>query len=75
VGIEKRPMMLELFAADDLAVMERLRAAFDPDRRLNPCKILPGSAGCGESHAHGTAEGRVPGEPAQIGAGAEGAWI
>ena len=42
VGIEKRPMMRELFTPDDLAVMERARAAFDPGRRLNPGKILPG---------------------------------
>jgi glycolate oxidase len=48
VGIEKRPMMSELFAEDDLAVMDRVRGAFDPDRRLNPGKILPGGAGCGE---------------------------
>ena len=49
VGIEKRPMMAELFTADDLALMERVRGAFDPDRRLNPGKILPGGAGCGEA--------------------------
>jgi glycolate oxidase len=48
VGIEKRAMMSELFADDDLAVMDRVRGAFDPDRRLNPGKILPGGAGCGE---------------------------
>jgi FAD/FMN-containing dehydrogenase len=48
VGIEKRPMMSELFTEDDLAVMERVRGAFDPERRLNPGKILPGGAGCGE---------------------------
>ena len=52
VGIEKRPMMAELFTADDLAVMERVRGAFDPDRRLNPGKILPGGAGCGEAKQH-----------------------
>jgi len=28
--------------------MERLRNAFDPERRLNPGKILPGGGGCGE---------------------------
>ncbi|HTR97470.1 MAG TPA: FAD-linked oxidase C-terminal domain-containing protein [Candidatus Acidoferrales bacterium] len=71
VGMEKRPMMTELFAADDLAVMERARAAFDPGRRLNPGKILPGGAGCGEAHAR---------RPAQLGgqrprADAEGPWI
>jgi hypothetical protein len=52
--------------------MERLRGAFDPDRRLNPCKILPGGAGCGE--------GMKPGTPAQLGGmkvrdDVEGAWI
>jgi glycolate oxidase len=71
VGIEKRPMMTELFGAGDLAIMERLRGAFDPDRRLNPGKILPGGAGCGEAHARG---------PAQLGGmqvrdDVQGAWI
>jgi glycolate oxidase len=73
VGIEKRSMMSELFSPDDLAVMERLRHAFNPDGVLNPGKILPGGAGCGEAraHAHG---------PAQLGGmalqpGAEGPWI
>jgi len=47
VGIEKRPMMRELFAPEDLATMARLRAAFDPDGLLNPGKILPGD---GDAH-------------------------
>jgi glycolate oxidase len=68
VGIEKRSMMSELFAPEDLAVMERLRDALNPDRRLNPGKILPGGGGCRE------------GAPAQMGgmhprADVEGAWI
>jgi glycolate oxidase subunit GlcD len=67
VGIEKRPMMRELFAPEDLATMARLRAGFDPDSRLNPGKILPGE---GDDH----------GRPAQMGgmhvrADVEGAWI
>jgi hypothetical protein len=45
-------MMAELFTADDLATMERVRGAFDPDLRLNPGKILPGGAGCGEAKQH-----------------------
>ncbi len=49
VGIEKRPMMAELFAPADLAVMERVRGAFDPDRTLNPGKILPGPADAGRT--------------------------
>ncbi|MCC6651303.1 MAG: FAD-binding protein [Candidatus Eisenbacteria bacterium] len=73
VGIEKRPMMAELFDAADLGVMERVRAAFDPARRLNPGKILPGGSGCGETHSHGR-------PPAQLGGilfrpDAEGPWI
>jgi len=67
VGIEKRPMMRELFALQDLAVMERVRAAFDPEHGLNPGKILPGDG----DGAHA---------PAQMGgmhptAAAEGSWI
>jgi glycolate oxidase len=67
VGIEKRPMMRELFAPADLAAMERVRRAFDPEGRLNPGKILPGDA-----------EPTHP--PAQLGGmqvrpDAEGAWI
>ena len=44
VGIEKRPMMAEMFAPEDLAVMERTRAAFDPARAFNPGKVLPAGA-------------------------------
>jgi glycolate dehydrogenase FAD-linked subunit len=68
VGIEKRPMMRELFAPEDLVAMGRLRAAFDPDGLLNPGKILPGD---GDDR---------PASPAQMGgmkvrADAEGPWI
>ena len=75
VGIEKRPMMSELFTADDLAVMDRVRGAFDPDRRLNPGKILPGGAGCGEgveAAKRGSFEA-MRGSAAN--ANAEGPWI
>jgi glycolate oxidase len=77
VGIEKRPLMAEMFQAADLEVMERLRHAFDPARRLNPCKILPGGGGCGEgAHAAHAREG----VPAQMGGmrprdDVEGPWI
>ena len=67
VGIEKRPMMRELFAPADLAVMERVRRAFDPGGLLNPGKILPG-------------DGEPTHPPAQMGGmkvrdDVEGAWI
>jgi glycolate oxidase len=68
VGIEKRPMMRELFAPADLALMDRLRHAFDPDGLLNPGKILPGDGDIRAPH------------PAQMGgmkvrADVEGPWI
>ncbi len=71
IGIEKRPMMSELFAPADLATMELVRAAFDPDRRLNPGKILPGGSGCGESHRHSFEAMRGFAASAD----AEGPWI
>ncbi len=49
VGVEKRSMMKELFAEDDLAVMERVRQSFDPKSRLNPGKILPSGGACREA--------------------------
>ena len=75
VGIEKRPMMRELFAEEDLEVMGRLRLAFDPGGTLNPLKILPGGAGCGEGAAHAAQRA-----PAQMGGmrpreDAEAPWI
>jgi glycolate oxidase len=67
VGIEKRPMMRELFAPQDLEVMARLRTAFAPEGLLNPGKILPG-------------EGNGHSAPAQMGGmrvrdDREGPWI
>jgi len=68
VGLEKRSMMLELYAPADLEVMERLKHAFNPDGLLNPEKILPGGGACREA------------SPAQMGGmrgngGGEGPWI
>ncbi len=73
VGIEKRPMMTEMFAPADLAVMDRVRGAFDPDRRLNPGKVLPGHGGTDDAHG-------APWTPPSFGgqrprADAEGPWI
>ena len=71
VGIEKRPMMRELFTDEERAIMDRVRAAFDPAQRLNPGKILPGGAGCDEAHGH--AFSTLRGYAAR--ADAEGPWI
>jgi len=51
IGVEKIGFMEKMFTADDLAAMERLRAAFNPDGRLSPCKMLPSAGGCGMEQA------------------------
>jgi len=56
IGMEKNELMPLIFTPDDLALMERVRAAFNPDGRLNPGKVLPMGKACGEI--------RVPRTPA-----------
>ncbi len=41
VGIEKRDLMRDQFSELDLAQQMRVRAAFDPQWRLNPAKVFP----------------------------------
>ena len=48
VGRDKVCSMPKLFDADDLAVMARLRDAFDPEGISNPGKVLPTPRLCGE---------------------------
>ena len=48
VGMEKNELMPLLFAPDDLELMQRVRAAFNPSGRLNPGKVFPFGKGCGE---------------------------
>ena len=49
IGVEKRDFMPLLFDESSLAAMERVRAAFDPDRLCNPGKVLPGPKVCAEA--------------------------
>jgi len=49
IGVEKRDFMPLLFDAPSLAAMERVRNAFDPQRILNPGKMLPGPKVCAEA--------------------------
>ncbi len=51
VGLEKRDLMPLIFSDDDLEMMRRLKAVFNPDGRLNPGKLLPTSKMCGEVRA------------------------
>ncbi|MBZ5544924.1 MAG: FAD-binding protein [Acidobacteriia bacterium] len=48
VGIEKRDLMPLIFSADDLEMMQKLKAVFNPRGTLNPAKLLPTTKMCGE---------------------------
>jgi glycolate oxidase subunit GlcD len=41
IGLEKLSAMPWLFSPEDLAVMCRVREAWDPEQRMNPGKLLP----------------------------------
>jgi glycolate oxidase subunit GlcD len=65
VGLDKMPYMEHLFSADTLDAMCRVRAAFDPERRANPGKVVPVHS-CREWY--GPAATRAGGESAGNGA-------
>ncbi len=48
IGMEKNELMPLLFTEDDLTVMGKIKAVFNPDGRLNPAKVFPTTKGCGE---------------------------
>ena len=48
VGMEKNELMPLMFTPEDLDLMGRVRAAFNPDGLLNPGKVLPMGKACGE---------------------------
>jgi glycolate dehydrogenase FAD-linked subunit len=48
VGMEKDRLMPLLFTEADMALMKRVRDAFNPAGLLNPGKIFPTGKGCGE---------------------------
>ena len=52
VGREKQCEMSYMYAAPDLATMQRVRRAFDPQNLANPDKLFPTPRRCGE-RAHG----------------------
>jgi glycolate oxidase len=51
IGMEKNELMPLMFTEADLDLMSRLRAAFNPEGRLNPGKLFPMGKGCGEIRA------------------------
>lgn len=48
IGVEKLDFMPKLFSPIDLAMMVRLRNAFNPTNICSPNKLLPTSGGCAE---------------------------
>ena len=48
IGLEKRDLMPLMYTPADLEHMRRLRNGFNPAGLLNPCKLLPEGARCGE---------------------------
>lgn len=66
IGLEKRAAMPLQFDDASLRIQSCLRDAFDPSERMNPSKVLPDGARCGEFAA--AAIGRAGDLP-------EGTWI
>lgn len=52
IGVEKINFMAKMFSANDIAAMERLRKAFNPDNVLSPDKLLPVAGACGMEQKH-----------------------
>ena len=72
IGLEKRDFMPLVFTADDLDAQACVRAAFDPDGRMNPFKVLPDGARCGD---YAVAAGGTGTAAADAAALPDGSWI
>lgn len=59
VGLDKRELLPLVFSENDMDVMLKVRAAFDPSGLLNPGKIVPLLRGCGEGKATGNGSGSL----------------
>jgi glycolate oxidase len=68
IGLEKRDFMPLVFTEEDLAAQACVRAAFDPDGRMNPQKVLPDGARCGDFAVAATGSDARQAIP-------EGTWI
>jgi glycolate oxidase len=70
IGLEKRDFMRLVFSEEDLSAQACVRAAFDPAGRMNPLKVLPDGARCGDfAMARGSDAAKVAEDLP------EGAWI
>jgi glycolate oxidase len=70
IGLEKRDFMPLVFTVEDLSAQACLRSSFDPEGMMNPQKVLPDGARCGDfAMARGTDAARAAADLP------EGAWI
>lgn len=70
IGLEKREFMPLVFSEEDLTAQACLRTAFDPSGLMNPQKVLPDGARCGDfAMARGDDAARAAADLP------EGAWI
>jgi glycolate oxidase len=72
IGLEKRDFMPLVFTAEDLDAQACVRAAFDPDGRMNPQKVLPDGARCGDFAVAAAGTGHAAADAAAL---PEGSWI
>ena len=72
IGLEKRDFMPLVFTTEDLDAQACLRAAFDPEARMNPQKVLPAGARCGDFAVAAAATDDAARAAASL---PEGSWI
>ncbi len=72
IGLEKRDFMPLVFSAEDLAAQACVRTAFDPVGRMNPRKVLPDGARCGEFALAAAGSGDAVADARDL---PEGSWI
>jgi glycolate oxidase len=72
IGLEKRDFMPLVFTQDDLSAQACVRAAFDPDGMMNPKKVLPDGARCGD---YAVAAGSSMDAAEAAAALPEGSWV
>ncbi|HET9311415.1 MAG TPA: FAD-linked oxidase C-terminal domain-containing protein [Actinomycetota bacterium] len=72
IGLEKRDFMPLVFSAQDLAAQACVRSAFDPHGRMNPRKVLPDGARCGDFAVAATGSGDAAADARDL---PEGSWI
>jgi glycolate oxidase len=70
IGLEKRDFMPLVFSAEDLSAQACVRSAFDPAGRMNPLKVLPDGARCGDFAMARGSDAAAAAEDLP-----EGAWI